>query len=209
MKQTRSVKDYIDRFAALVNQLGAYESHADPLYYTMKFIDGLREDLKFVVTVQRPQSFDSACVLAQLQEDVTTPAYKREFRRQDYTASAKPVFKTAHVLPPPPVRPDMSPLQYSEETKSGSPEEKLAALRAFRRAKGLCERCADKWLRGHKCAEKIHLNVLHEVLELFNMEDSETSSVTSHEPSQCSMLLSEEALYGLEGPRTMRFEGSI
>lgn len=29
---------------------------------------------------------------------------------------------------------------------------KLASLRGYRRARGLCDRCAEKWLYGHKCA---------------------------------------------------------
>lgn len=208
-KQTGSVKEYIDRFAALVDQLSAYESQTDPLYYIMKFIDRLKDELKSAIIVQRPPTFDTACVLAQLQEDVTSQVYRKDNRRQVYTAAIKPVFKQAHVLPLPPVKPDKSPLPHTEETKGRSLEEKLAALRAFKRARGLCERCADKWVRGHRCAEKIHLNVLHEVLELFNIQDEETNSVKSHKPSQCNMMLSEEALNGLEGPRTMRFEGSI
>lgn len=91
MKQSSTVKDYVDRFTALVDQLAAYESRTNPLYYTMKFIDGLRDDLKFVVIMQRPSNLDTVCVLAQLQKDVTTLAYKRDYRCQEYTASLKPV----------------------------------------------------------------------------------------------------------------------
>jgi hypothetical protein len=60
------VTEYVDRFAVLVDQLAAYNSHTDPLYYIMRFIDGLTEDLRAPVLIQRPSSLDTAFVLAQL-----------------------------------------------------------------------------------------------------------------------------------------------
>lgn len=41
----------------------------DPLYYTLKFVDGLKDDIKAVVMLQRSSDFDTAVVLAQLQEE--------------------------------------------------------------------------------------------------------------------------------------------
>jgi hypothetical protein len=51
IKQTSTIEDYIERFAGLVDLLAAYESKPDPLHYTMRFIDGLREDLRAVVLI--------------------------------------------------------------------------------------------------------------------------------------------------------------
>jgi hypothetical protein len=53
-----------------VDQLAAYSSHSDPLFYTLRFIDGLRGDIKSIVLVQHPQDLNTACVLASLQEEV-------------------------------------------------------------------------------------------------------------------------------------------
>jgi hypothetical protein len=55
---------------ALVDDLKAYVKHLDPLYYTQCFIDGLHNEIKFVVLVQRPLTLDTPCVLAQWQEEV-------------------------------------------------------------------------------------------------------------------------------------------
>lgn len=41
IKQTGSVTDYVEEFAELVDQLSAYTSTTDPLYYTLTFIDEL------------------------------------------------------------------------------------------------------------------------------------------------------------------------
>jgi len=64
--QTGLVNEYIDQFVALVDGLKAYAKHPDPLYYTQRFIDGLCDDIKVVILVQRPSTLDTACVLAQL-----------------------------------------------------------------------------------------------------------------------------------------------
>jgi hypothetical protein len=68
IKQVWSVADYVDQFLALVDQLAAYESDANPLYYVMHFVDGLHDDIKSVVMIQHPATLDSACVLALMQE---------------------------------------------------------------------------------------------------------------------------------------------
>lgn len=46
-----------------------YEHTTDPLYYTLRFIDGLCDDIKFVIVVQRPSDLDTVCALALLQEE--------------------------------------------------------------------------------------------------------------------------------------------
>jgi hypothetical protein len=54
----------VERFSILVDQLSAYEANVDPLYYMMHFIDGLHDDVKVVIMVQRPSTLDIACALA-------------------------------------------------------------------------------------------------------------------------------------------------
>jgi len=72
MWQTGGVADYVECFTGLVDQLAAYESHPDPLHYTMRFIDGLR-DVKATVLIRWSSDLDTAYVLAQLQEVNTAP----------------------------------------------------------------------------------------------------------------------------------------
>jgi hypothetical protein len=70
IRQTGSICEYVEQFTQLVDQLAAYTSTTDPLYYTLSFIDGLKDDIKSIVLVQRPQDLDTACVLASLQEEL-------------------------------------------------------------------------------------------------------------------------------------------
>ena len=62
---------YIDQFVALVDDLKAYAKHPDPLYYTQRLIDGLRDDIKAVILVQGPSTLITSCALAQLQEEAS------------------------------------------------------------------------------------------------------------------------------------------
>jgi hypothetical protein len=52
-----------------VDHLSAYEANADMLYYTIRFVDGLRDDIKSIIMIQCPTSLDSACSLALIREE--------------------------------------------------------------------------------------------------------------------------------------------
>jgi hypothetical protein len=63
--------------------------------------------------------------------------------------------------------------QPPEAAKPGSTDDKLAALRHFRRARGLCDKCAEKWSYGHKCTAAAHVHALEEVWDLLIPEEPE------------------------------------
>lgn len=66
IKQLGTVVEYIEQFSNLVDQLSAYESVADPLFFSTRFVDGLRDDIRVVVLVERLSDLDTACTLALL-----------------------------------------------------------------------------------------------------------------------------------------------
>jgi hypothetical protein len=74
--QTTTISDYVERFTALVEQLAAYTTHPDPLSYVTRFVDGLRDDIRRVILVAWPQTLDTACTLALLQEEVADQGSK-------------------------------------------------------------------------------------------------------------------------------------
>lgn len=171
IKQSGSITEYIDQFAQLVDQLSAYENRADPLYYAVCFVDGLRHDVRTTVLGQRPPDLDTAFALAQLQDVITEPWRKTQAKPEFHSSARQP---TRYPLPPPPQTSDKQQSQVgSVDKKSGesshaqSAEEKWAALRAYRRARGLCDRCAEKHVCGHRCSPTVQLHVLQQVLEIF------------------------------------------
>lgn len=175
IRQHGTVTEYVDQFSSLVDKLVSYGRPVDPLYFVQRFVDGLRSDIRAAIILQRPSSLDSACALALQQEEVATSNPRLEHRRPEWASSRKRYGKSSE----PPfltARPDKTGAVI-EETKPAEQhrarvlDDKLAALRAYRRAKGLCQRCAEKWSRDHKCPPTVQLHALQELWELYEGDE--------------------------------------
>jgi len=208
IRQTGPVTEYIEQFVSLVDDLKAYAKHPDPLYYTQRFIEGLRDDIKSVLLVHRPSTLDTACVLAQLQEEALATT-RKPFRRYDHTSMAKPTWSGALALPSPPQKQaEGDPKRPAHHPPSV--EDKFKALRAARRAQGLCIRCGAKWSRDHKCAELVQINLVQELLDMFpDQDDVDSSDPPSPTVSQVMMHLSVAAAVGSASPKAFSLHGEI
>jgi hypothetical protein len=124
--------------------------------------------------------------------------------------------RTALPLPPPPVGrpPGMAKPTSRAEDKRGvasnqmpSTDDKVRALRAYRRARGECFDCGEKWGRDHVCAATVPLHVVQELLCLLEGEmEPHSSPVDSR--SELGMI-SAAALQGIEPPQTVRIKGVV
>jgi hypothetical protein len=56
----------------------------------------------------------------------------------------------------------------TDAPKTKVAEDRWAALRASRRAQGLCQRCAQKWHKDHRCAEKAPVTCIGRVMGGFH-----------------------------------------
>jgi hypothetical protein len=103
-KQTTYVADYVKQFTELVDQLKAYSQSTDPMFYTMRFIDGLCADIKAIVLVLHPKDLDTACTVAMLQEEASSVSVPQNFCTGDWSSSPKlpGIPRTALPLPLPP-----------------------------------------------------------------------------------------------------------
>jgi hypothetical protein len=54
-----------------------------------------------------------------------------------------------------------------ELAKVNSTDDIVRALKKYRRARGLCDRCAEKWSYGHQCSSTVQLHAIHELWDLF------------------------------------------
>lgn len=212
--QMTTVTDYVARFSTLFDQLKNYQPNPDMHYYTTRFIDGLRHDIRIVVALQRPQTLDTAYSLALLQEELGEPSTMTEFHAFSRGASFKGGARAAMNmprLPPPPAPPADKPVP---KTVHPATEDKLSALRTYRRARGLSDVCAEKWFRGHKCAAAIPLHAMQEIWDLFQLEafsEPQEPDQDSPEtpPEQLFLALSHDAQRGAQGCRTIQFQGTI
>lgn len=63
--------DYMERSAELYDQLSACAQMPDSLYYTTRFIDGLRPWVRMSVALHKPQDLDTAYDLALPHEELS------------------------------------------------------------------------------------------------------------------------------------------
>jgi len=180
----------------------------------MKFIDGLRSDIRSTVFLQHPKDLDTACSLASLQEEVMDFSRIKDVKKTGYSPSSPSVVRGSLPLPPPPlydkpknaIASGSSDIQALPPTKSQPELEKLAALKAYRRAMGQCFKCGDKWAHNHRCAPTVQLHVVQEIWELFQLSSEESES---SEHAELCMALSPEAISGKLTPKTLKLCGSV
>jgi hypothetical protein len=95
---------YVDHFSSLVDQLAAYEVELNPMSYATRFVDGLRDDIKSIVMIQRASNLE--CALALVQEEAVESNSKQEVWRYE-PSSTRVSYKSA-----------MSVLATNKETRS-------------------------------------------------------------------------------------------
>jgi hypothetical protein len=142
--QNNIVAEYIEQFDILMHRLLAHEGQLTLAMITARFVDGLKDDIKSFVVIQRPVDLDTTCSPAMLQEVVLMHTGKRENRRVEMSGYSKPLGKPNSVgvnLVAVPVSRGFTPYgEHRKTTVTGhmAEENKLTALKAYRRAKGLC-----------------------------------------------------------------------
>lgn len=175
VRQTGSVAEYVELFDEIVHQLLAHDPNFNPTAITSRFVDCLKKDIKAVVLVHRPKDLDTASSLAILQEEVlvgiSNPS--RELRKGEsfnrYTSkgnSASYSVRNQEVFP-------VEEKKSSSNIKSKSQNERVAALMAYRKAKGVCFKCGSKWGPQHTCSESVPLHMVEELWQMVidaNME---------------------------------------
>jgi hypothetical protein len=179
IKQTTKVAEYIERFDILMNHLVSYSDSTHPFYFLTRFIEGLRSDIRAIVMVQCPNDLDTACSLALLQEEVAEGEIR--YPQQPEQRMVRIPVKQYHTYANPPM---IKATVKQEDNKSNDhartySDDKLAALRNYRKAKGLCFKCGERWGREHTCPATVQMHIVEELLALFTTEE-----VTGEMPSE-------------------------
>lgn len=145
-----------------------------PFIFLTRFIEGLRPDIRAVIMVQRPTDLDSACSLALLQEEVTegelSPPRHSEHRYIKFPAKNVPLIQNSRPSTPVNRATDNRGLEAAKPLSSRG-DDKMAALRAYRRARGLCFKCGERWGQEHTCPQTVQMHIIEELLELFSSEE--------------------------------------
>jgi hypothetical protein len=185
---------------------------------TTRFIDGLRDDVKSVVIIQRPTNLDTAYALTILQEEGLMHTGRRDMRRADFSNFARPSLKSAPMLlslPPAinhKVASNIEDRRGNVQGTSKSDDGKLTALRSYHRAKGLCLKCGERWGHTHRCSTSAPLHLVEEMWELTIEGEEvveETEGNTEGPAHENVLAISLDAVSGGEGNKTIRLWASI
>lgn len=164
--------------------------------------------------IQRPNDLDTIVSLSLLQEEIDASSPRASLKTEGFL---KPAARVTYSLPPPPIR---QPVNAAAGNNRGddivgvaSTAQKVAALKSYRRAMGLCFTCGEKWGKDHKCAKTVGLHVVEELLQLFQIfeehEDTTSDDNPPYESAEDLMSLSRQALNGAEAVATIHLQGFI
>jgi hypothetical protein len=99
-------------------------------------------------------------------------------------------------------------------TGNPSSGDRVVSLKNYRRVKGLCACCAEKWFSGRKCAATVQQPQLHAMEEVWNLFAEEFVTAPDAESieapdDQLFKNLSHSAWLGTETHQTLKLHGSI
>ena len=169
--QTSSVEEYVSQFSELIDQLASYEDKPDTLHYVTRFIDGLKPAVRMLVAVQLPKDLETAYNIALVQEEVGEGLNPFLFNN---TAARRTLS-----LPHTPARQPEDSRSTDTSKSSGfsrSSEDKFTALKNYRRAKGLCFTCDERYSKEHKCQATVQLYIVQEMVEFLQTRDDQTDN---------------------------------
>lgn len=143
----------------------------DEVHYTSKFLDGLQPGVRILVAIQQPRMLENAYSLALLYEELGDEC------GPDNPVPYQPVPPRRSFQPPP--QPPPPPSSWVSktveekriaETQKSVADEKWQSLRNYRRSKGLCFTCGEKYSREHYCKSTIQLHVVQEMINFMSSQ---------------------------------------
>jgi hypothetical protein len=210
-----TVKDYVRHFSQLMDQIAAYEVKPDPVHYTTKFLDGWKPAVHVLVAIQQPPDLDTAYSLALLYEELgegSTPTASG-FQHSPQSSHRSQGLYSPSPPPPPPTKWVSRSVEEKRAVEQLRPAsvDKWSSLKAYRKSKGLCFTCGERWGRDLQCKPSIQLHVVQEMIDYMHCSDagdSETSELEQpdlqQQPHHLLLLSAAATSPTASGPRTMQ-----
>lgn len=178
LRQSGTVAEYHAQFEKLAHGVLLYNPSYDHVYFVTRFLTGLKEEIRTAIALHRPRDVDTASALAMLQEEELNAAKPKYWGKTYNKGQERPVLAKAL-------------------TEKGVPktDDKLSALKQYRRKNGLCFKCGGKWSTTHTCPDQVPLHVLEEIWDALEPSSSEDS-----EETRSDIVPSEEAVFSVQPP---------
>ena len=131
LRQTGSVAEYLERFEQLSHGILLYNSSYDDTYFVVRFLGGLKEEIRTAISLHQPKDVQSASTLAMLQEEELDHGRRKGFTHSDQHDSGKFTPQSGSVEK-----------GRNQTTREGTgKDDKLSAPIANRKKLGLCFKC--------------------------------------------------------------------
>ncbi|KAJ4755941.1 polyprotein [Rhynchospora pubera] len=207
LQQSGKVTDYIRQFDSLRGKLMHERPYLPVDFYVSAFVEGLREEVRAMVTMFGPKNLNEAYKYAKQSEQFQEGQIKR------LKATPKP--QNTFTYPRTRVPDDKRPTSYNNGQRNWPGNNDTRNLTyEQKRAMGLCTRCEAKWHPGHQCTIK-SVHVLMGPDD--NSDEQEDEPVILHDEEDSSDLNDkvEEtviSLFAARDPsrvRNMKFKGFV
>lgn len=151
--------------------------------------------------VHRPQDLDTASSLALLQEEAMVDQAPR---RYDFGFSSKKTHTDTSKQVMTPSSKIVDEKKNVDSHQHKTTDAKISDLKKYRRSKGLCFKCGEKWSPQHTCAANVSLHVLEELLQcIAQVDDYDTTHPTTDSDSNENLMkISIMAVDGTEDHKT-------
>jgi hypothetical protein len=208
LRQTSSVTEYHAKFEQLAHSILLYNPNYDDTFLVVRFLSGLKEEIRAPIALHRPRDVDTASALALLQEEELESRRRSFTSKHDYKEHSKPSSKDFTVGEK---FKAMMKREDPKKVQAKTAEDRMAALLAFRRSKGLCFTCGEKWTgRNHKCPDQVPIQVIQEVMEILQADSSSDGETGESEPDNTedcllSVQYSSDTPATVKRRKTMRF----
>ena len=207
LTQRGNVNEYLTEFERLANQgIGL-----PPPFLLSCFISGLTPKIRREVLALQPISLPQAIALAKLQEDKLRD--RRMTTRPNFTSPS------SNSRPNNPIQSSSLPSSSSQQRTKPPFIQRTPEEMAFRRERGLCYNCDDKWNPGHRCKGGILLLIADNPVTEEDTREVSLDSITTNEedlPDQSQPTsddthphISLHALSGLPSSETFRLSSII
>ncbi|CAD6334945.1 unnamed protein product [Miscanthus lutarioriparius] len=189
IKQTTIVSEHVEQFSDIVHQLLAHDPSFPATIITNHFLDGLKKDEEASQDQPIRRSDLGSYSKGTNQDSVKAPfAAPPNFARVVEEKKPPDLGKTRH-----------------------TGEDKLTALKNYRRSEGLCFKCGEKWGPNHKCPPSISLNAIEDIWKCIADHEDLVPTIEAVESDSGDhlMAISLQALNGIEGSRTIRLRANV
>lgn len=206
LRQTGTVTEYYTKFQHIRHNLLLYNSALDDFFFVDEFLDGLRDDLRTAIWLHQPSDLDTAFRLALLQEEELEPGKRRHSHRTDHKDFSKSSTRYTTDKSKQSLRSDED-----KRADTSTSDDRLESLKAYRRSKGLCFTCGEKYSKQHKCPASVPLHIVEELLEVLQIEsDNDQSDHSSNDSDdEDLMLLSGSSSGKCKRKRCFRIQGFV